>query len=891
MKTGSGRMKGKELRQTFLAYFESKGHARVPSSSLVPQDDPTLLFSNAGMNQFKDYFIDTDRAPWKTAASAQKCLRISGKHNDLENVGVSPRHHTFFEMLENFSFGAYFKTEAIQYAWEFLTETLKLPKKNLWVTVFEEDEEAKELWGKLTDVSKDRILKMGAKDCFWTMGDTGPCGPSSEIHYYIGPDDQPQSEEEFRKDDGTYVEIWNLVFMQSNLAADGSMTPLSSPCIDTGMGFERVVSILQGKSATYDADILRPIISVCEKLSGVTYDGSSYEEKNLKEDKAYASDVAMRVIADHSRSIAFMLADGVHPGSDGRGYVLRRLIRRAIRHGKVLNFKKPFLSETVKEVIAIYSETYNELKEREDLILKIADAEERKFQETLDAGLSLLEKEIKDLKPGTHLAGKTAFALHDTYGFPLDLTQDALKAYNLSVDVAGFEEAMKEQKSRSREDRKTQNISYAGLNLDSTEKTDFLGYNELETESKILHLAAEKEKKILKKDDTVSLIFNATPFYAESGGQVGDTGVIELNGTKLQVFDTQKAKGGQFIHSCKVLEGELSKDCMGSTAVLKVDAERRQKIKANHSATHLVHAALRTIIGPHVKQAGSRVDDNSLRFDYSHFEPVEDAALKEIQHFVNQYIRSNYAVSTEVMSLDAAKKKGAMALFGEKYGDTVRVVSIGPDSIELCGGTHVERSGDIGFLTVSYDSGISAGVRRIECRAAEGAEHELQSLKEQQNQIAGLLKSDSSDLADRVEKLLQRIKTLEKEVESQRAKLATAASGDLLSSAVTTPRGIKIIAQSIENTDTNTLRDMVDRLKIKLGSGVVALGSIDNGHAIIVAGVTEDLTPGTHAGNLIKEAVKLGGGKGGGRADFAQAGGLEASQLRSTLDKLIELVS
>ncbi|MEZ4753781.1 MAG: alanine--tRNA ligase [Bdellovibrionota bacterium] len=665
-------MKTEEIRKAFLDYFASKDHTVVQSSAVIPEDDPTILFTNAGMNQFKDCFLGAEKRDYVRAVSCQKCIRISGKHNDLENVGVTARHHTFFEMLGNFSFGDYFKEDAIKYAWEFVTEVLKLDKQRLWATVHLSDDEAEELWKKHSDIPADKILRLD-EDNFWSMGDTGPCGPSSEIFYYLGDDVKKQSKKDFLKDDGTYVEIWNLVFMQFDRSEDGTQTPLPMQSVDTGAGLERISAIMQGKKANWDCDLLREIISKVESVSAKKYDGSSYEVKNLQKDKAYATDVAMRVIADHARMASFSIAGGVMPSSEGRGYVLRRVMRRAIRHGRVLEFKETFLAKICDQVISLMGDHYNELKEKRTQILKVVEAEERKFYETLDSGLEILKKEAKGIKKGKLFPGETAFTLHDTYGFPLDLTQDALKEYSLEVDVPAFDKAMAKQKERSRDDRKSQSISYSAVKVDG-KPTEFLGYSKTEAESKVQQILEIDGKNTFKTGDLVSLVFNATPFYAESGGQVADTGCINLNGTRLEVIDAQKTPDGHFIHTCKLIEGRIDKSFAGKKAELSVDTARRNLIRANHSATHLVHSALREVLGDHVKQAGSRVDQNTLRFDYSHFEPVTDQQLHEIQTFVNDQIRANHEVITQEMSVDAAKKAGATALFGEKYGELVRVV-------------------------------------------------------------------------------------------------------------------------------------------------------------------------------------------------------------------------
>lgn len=881
---------GNEIRQKFLDYFAQQKHTIVSSSSLVPQNDPTLLFANAGMNQFKDCFLGAEKRAYTRATTSQKCMRISGKHNDFENVGLTARHHTFFEMLGNFSFGDYFKKEAIKYAWEFLTGEMKLSKSRLWVTIFEEDDDAGDLWSKNTDVLPGRILKLGAEENFWAMGDTGPCGPCSEIHYYLGDDESAQSEAGFRKDDGSYLEIWNLVFMQFDRSADGTLTPLPRPSIDTGMGLERFASVLQGKRSNYDSDLLRPIITRTEELCGFKYDGSSYQVRNLKTDAAYARDVAMRVIADHSRSMTFLIADGVHPGADGRGYVLRRLIRRAIRHGRALNFKDPFLSSTCQTVVNMFSKTYPNLQERCETILKVVDAEERKFHETLDAGLAILTREAEKLAANQQFPGSIAFQLHDTFGFPLDLTQDALKAYGKTVDQDAFNRAMQAQRTRSREDRKAAAITFKSLKIDAP-STQFIGYSEVQANSKLLHIErAEAAPDTPSENSQFGLVFERTPFYAESGGQVGDIGIIESGNVRLRVNDTTKTAAGHFLHHCEVVTGEFSTKMLGSEFKLEVDRQHRADIKVHHSATHILHAGLRSILGKHVQQAGSRVDDTALRFDFSHFEPLTPDQLEQLHDFMNEQVRENHQVQTEVMQLEDAKKRGAMALFGEKYGDSVRVVQIGEKSLELCGGTHVSRSGDIGFITVISEGGVSAGVRRIECVAGRSALRSYLGEQNERRQIAQLLKGESHHLPDKLEKVLSRIKQLEKESEALKAQLAQASSSSISSNVRKSPQGISVIAEVVPNTEIEALKSMVDSLRVKLGSGVVALASSGADGGILVSGVTSDLVKKVHAGNLVKQSAAASGGRGGGRADFAQAGGLNPSQLRETLDKLFALV-
>lgn len=878
-------LSGAEIRKKFLDYFASKGHEVVASSSLVPQNDPTLLFANAGMNQFKDIFVGAEKRAYSRATTCQKCVRVSGKHNDFENVGVTRRHHTFFEMLGNFSFGDYFKKDAILFGWEFITEVMKLDKSRLWVTVFENDDEAAELWATLTDVKKDRILRCGAEDNFWAMGETGPCGPCSEIHYFVGSDLSQQTEEVFRRDDGSFLEIWNLVFMQYERFSDGTQNALPKPSIDTGAGLERIASIVQGCVSNYDTDLARPIISVCEKLSGCRYDGRSFEG-DLKSDLAYARDVAMRVIADHSRAVTFLIADGVNPSNDGRGYVLRRILRRAVRHGRVLHFKAPFFTHTIDAVVEIFKGAYPELAEKADFIKRVADAEERKFHETLEAGMSILTREVEKLEPGQPFPGETAFQLHDTYGFPLDLTEDALKVYGNKVDTDAFDRAMNEQRTRSREDRKAQNITFSSVKVGG-EKTEFLGYKTMKSESVLLDVfetADEKGEKLY------NLVFDATPFYAESGGQVGDTGSVHFPDAWLQVRDTQKVQDGYFMHACTLLEGEFSESLKGQKAQLRVDEDRRRKIMANHSATHLLHAALRKVLGSHVKQSGSRVDHNSTRFDYSHFEPLTEQQRRDVQEFVNEHVRLDHEVETSIVSMDEAQRMGAMALFGEKYGDMVRVVRMGSVSMELCGGTHVERTGQIGLVLEVADAGVAAGVRRIECFSGSGALQAILAERAEREAIAALLKSDTSELPDKVEKMLHRARALEHDLEHMRARYISALGSGIASKATTMPSGLRAVIERVDDTDIDTMKGIVDDVRARIKSGVVALCGAHGSSGFLVAGATSDLRSKVHIGNLVKEAAQAAGGKGGGRPDFAQAGGLDASLVAKALQRFSEVL-
>ncbi len=881
-------MKTDEIRNKFLKYFESKGHQIIESSALIPAGDPTLLFTNAGMVQFKDCFLGTDKRAYSRATTSQKCLRISGKHNDLENVGRTARHHTFFEMLGNFSFGDYFKRDAIIYAWEFLTDVVGLAKDRLWVTVYQEDDEAAELWKELTDVLPGRILRCGKEDNFWAMGDTGPCGPCTEIHYFLGDDVKNQSEEAFRRSDGTYLEIWNLVFMQFNRDPSGNLAPLPKPSVDTGMGLERIAAVKQGARANYDTDLLRQLIHFTENLSGKKYDGKDYTARDPEKDAQYGYDVAFRVIADHVRSSAFLIADGINPGSDGRGYVLRRLVRRACRHGRVLGFRQAFLCDVAREVVRLYGEVYPELRSSEDKIHKLLKAEEEKFLTTLDVGITVLRKEVERIKESAlkTLTGAVAFQLHDTYGFPLDMTEDIVQQYGITVDHHGFTEQMELQRERSRAARG----SDTALILQRSVKalpTKFVGYEFTDYESEIVGIfQAAGEIKSAKLGDEVAVVVRETPFYAESGGQVGDTGSISAGNGWLDVVDTQKAGGDTIVHICKVTEGAVGS---GDAVRLAIDANRRKLIRVNHSATHLVHLALREVLGTHVKQAGSRVSENTLRFDFNHSEAITPEQLEEIESIVNSQILDNYSVTTELMPIDEAKRSGAMALFGEKYGSVVRVVQIGPRSRELCGGTHAERSGDIGFVSVLGEGSISAGVRRIEASAGWGA---LKRHREQRRLIkrtVSLLKSSEHELEDRVAKLLDRGRDIERQLERLNQSANVSHVSNLCDQAETLKDGSKLVIGRLENADPKQLRELADELKRKLERGIIVLSSVIDDKGVVLTAVTPNLTERFHAGKLMEEMAKVMGSRGGGRADMAQGGG-DASKLDAALDRFRELV-
>jgi alanyl-tRNA synthetase len=864
-----------QIRELFLSYYEARGHSRVASSSLLPGNDPTLLFTNAGMNQFKDRFLHPAASDMKRAVSSQKCLRISGKHNDLEEVGHSARHNTFFEMLGNFSFGDYFKKDAILFAWDLITNHIQFEQERLWVTIFETDDEAFDLWTTVAGVSASRIIRLGEKENFWSMGDTGPCGPCSEIHYYTGEDLSVQSAEDFLLEDGRYIEFYNLVFMQFDRSADGTLTPLSAPSIDTGMGLERVAHLKMGAKSNFDSQGLRDIIAFCERKTGFSYEGQVFARQNYSQDTQYQHDVSMRVIADHTRAVTLLIAEGVQPGSEGRSYVLRRLIRRAIRHGKSLGLDKPFLHEAALVMQQVYADVFPELKEQSDLIQRVLLAEEEKFRETLESGLKLLEQEKQKLQKGENLSGRAAFLLHDTYGFPLDLTQDALRSEGIAVDEAGFHQAMQEQKQRSQADRKGKKLQFVAKKYDC-QPSEFIGYRELECESSLLYTAATDEGNFF--------IAAQTPFYAESGGQVGDTGYCEVSGARIDVLDTQKTPEGHFLHFVAPKDMTMLRTRPKEKVRLFVDKVRRSRIAANHSATHLLHTALRETFGPHVRQAGSRVDEHTLRFDYSHFESPQINDLETIEQRVLQQIMGNYQVNVSETSLEEAKALGAMALFGEKYGERVRMVQIGPDSTELCGGTHVQRSGDIGGFVVVSEASISSGVRRIECKHGTAVLGEIQRLRNLEKMLAETLGSGTNDVADRVHTLIERSRLLEKQIESLNDRLLGLEMGDLLSSKATTGKGVNYLCSRVQAQDMNELRASVDSLRSKIESGVVILVATSSDAAMVAGGVAGGIP--IHVGKLLGAALTSVGGKGGGRDTFAQGGGIPLERV----DEFLNLV-
>jgi alanyl-tRNA synthetase len=857
-------MKTAEIREAFLSYFEKHGHTRVPSSSLVPHDDPTLLFTNAGMNQFKDTFLGLEKRDYSRACSAQKCVRAGGKHNDLENVGYTARHHTFFEMLGNFSFGDYFKREAIQFGWEFLTEVLKLPKEKLWVTVHITDDEAADIWINEIGVPADRLSRLD-EDNFWQMGDTGPCGPSSEIFYDHGPDvpgGPPGSEGD---DLDRYIEIWNLVFMQYNRDAEGTLHPLPAPSVDTGMGLERIAAVLQGVHSNYEIDLFQALIkAVAEKLS-VT----DLEEKSL------------RVIADHLRSAAFLIDDGVLPGNEGRGYVLRRIIRRAIRHGNKLGASEPFFAALVPALIEQMGGAYPSLVNKADAIIEAIAGEEAQFARTLDKGMVILEEALDGLT-GTVIPGEVVFRLYDTYGFPVDLTNDIARERGLTLDIEGYEAAMAEQRQRSQESGAFKVDYNATLNLEG--ETEFLGYQETAASGKVVALLKDNASvEQLSEGESGVVVLDRTPFYGESGGQVGDCGYLRNDSATLEVRDTTKAQQ-HHLHHVQVTAGSVR---VGDTVDAEIDAALRQRIRLNHSATHLLHAALRKHLGDHVTQKGSLVDGDKLRFDFAHGQALTADDLVAITEMVNAQIRANTPVTTQSMSMDAAIEAGAMALFGEKYGDEVRVLTMGTDafSVELCGGTHVERTGDIGlFLTVN-ESGVASGVRRIEAITGQRALDYTRQAFQKIYDVQGALKATPDNLVDKAVALRDENRALEKEIARLKQKLATSSGGDLTADAVSVG-DIKVLAARIDGADVPTLRDTLDQCKNKLGSSVVLLAAAEGGKISLVAGVSKDLTDRIKAGDLMREYATRLGGKGGGRPDMAQGGGTDEAALPEALASL-----
>ncbi len=849
------------LRQSFLDFFASREHRVVPGSSLVPGNDPTLLFTNAGMVQFKDVFLGREKGKYTRAATVQRCLRAGGKHNDLENVGYTARHHTFFEMLGNFSFGDYFKQDAIELAWEYLTGELGVPEKRLWVTVFEDDDEAAEIWLKKIGISKKRFGRLGAKDNFWAMGDTGPCGPCSEIFYDHGrkvPGGPPGSPDEHGD---RYVEIWNLVFMQFDRAGDGELAELPKPSVDTGMGLERMAAVMQGVTSNYDIDLFQRLIAAAAEVTGADDLESS----------------SLRVIADHIRACAFLIADGVLPGNEGRGYVLRRIIRRALRHGYDLGVSEPFFFRLVQPLQQEMGAAYPILIENSDHVEKVLHTEEERFDETLNQGMRILEDALDSLS-GKELSGDVVFKLYDTYGFPADLTADVARNRGIAIDQAGFDAAMLAQRERGRAAHK---FGAAGLSLPVDATTDFVGYDQLACSARIVAILKDGDSaQEIIADETGQIVLDHTPFYAESGGQVGDQGHISTADSRFRVDDTQK-HGNAHLH---IGVCETGRFAVGDEVEAGVNAIDRARTVLNHSATHLLHAALRQVLGKHVMQKGSLVAPDRLRFDFSHYEAVTAGELARIERLVNEQVRQNRAAETKLMAYDDAIKHGAVALFDEKYGDEVRVLKIGDFSVELCGGTHVSRAGDIGLFKITSESGIAAGVRRIEAATGDGALDWINASQAALDRVAALIKGNRDDVEDKVLQVVDRNRALEKELKTLRGKLAGAASPDL-AAAARDVKGVKVLSARLDDdTDPGTLRDTVDRMKDRLGTAVVVLGSATaDGKVRLAAGVTADATDRIRAGDLIKEVAVQVGGKGGGRADFAQAGGTDPRQLDAAL--------
>ncbi|WP_249856166.1 alanine--tRNA ligase [Aggregatibacter actinomycetemcomitans] len=858
-----------QIRQSYLDFFHSKGHQVVASSSLVPENDPTLLFTNAGMNQFKNVFLGLEKRPYSRATTAQRCVRAGGKHNDLENVGYTARHHTFFEMLGNFSFGDYFKQDAIHFGWEFLTspQWLGLPKERLWVTVYETDEEAYKIWHDEIGIVAERIIRIGdnkgapyASDNFWQMGDTGPCGPCTEIfydhgdHIWGGPPGSPE------EDGDRYIEIWNIVFMQFNRHADGTMEKLPKPSVDTGMGLERISAVLQHVNSNYDIDIFQKLIAKTAELTG---------EKDL-------TNKSLRVIADHIRSCAYLIVDGVVPSNEGRGYVLRRIIRRAVRHGHLLGAAEAFFYKLVPTLIEVMAQAGEEVKKHQATVEKLLRLEEEQFARTLERGLTLLDEALAEVK-GKVLSGEVAFKLYDTYGFPLDLTADVCRERGITIDEAGFEREMENQRLRA------QSASQFGMDYNNVIRVDgitrFEGYTESETLAKVTALFHDgKPVDTISSGQSAVVILDNTPFYAESGGQIGDIGRLEGNGFNFDVKDTQKY-GQVFGHIGELTQGSLS---VGQSVNAVVDEVHRQRISLNHSATHLLHAALRQVLGEHVAQKGSLVSDALLRFDFAQHEPISKAQLAEVERIVNQQVRANNPIKTDIMELEAAKAKGAMALFGEKYSDQVRVLTMGDFSIELCGGIHAKRTGDIGLFKIVTETAVAAGIRRIEAITGETAIEWLQNQQSLLNQSAELLKSDVNSITDKISLLQDKFKKVEKELQTLKEKAALQAGNDLAQSAVKI-NGVSVIAQQLDGIEAKSLRSMVDSLKNQLGSAVIVFASVVDEKVNLIVGVTQDLTGKVKAGELVNLMAQQVGGKGGGRPDMAMAGGTQPENVNKAL--------
>ncbi len=859
-------MQSHSIRQAYLDYFKQEGHTIVDSSSLVPDNDPTLLFTNSGMVQFKEAFALREDRGYTRAASCQRCIRAGGKHNDLDNVGYTARHHTFFEMLGNFSFGDYFKSEAIRFSWEFLTQVLKLPKDKLWVTIHDSDDEAWDIWVNEIGFDPDRMSRMGDKDNFWTMGDTGPCGPCSEIFFDHGdsvPGGPPGSPDD---DLDRYIEIWNLVFTQYDRQADGELIPLPSPCVDTGMGLERLAAVMQDVHNNYDTDLFQPIIRAAA-------------QRLLVEDIEHPS---LKVIADHLRSAVFLITDGVLPSNEGRGYVMRRIIRRALRHGHALGATEPFFCELVQTLAETMQHAYPFVSEMREQIERVLRKEEEQFQLTLDQGMRILEDALAGLGDET-IPGEVVFKLYDTYGFPTDLTGDIARERGLQLDMEGFEAAMEAQRARARSASRFSAAEDQDLTFEGT--STFNGYNALSQQAEVVALFKEgAAEQSLNVGDEGYMVLNATPFYAESGGQVGDTGMVAANGVQVRVLDTIKS-GETHLHRVMVEEGTLE---VGLQCDADVEATRRAATARHHSATHLLHAALREVLGTHVNQRGSLVDDEKLRFDFSHFEAVTDEELSQIEQRVNEEILRNTEVVTEEMAIEAAREKGAMALFGEKYSQSVRVLTMGEGfSIELCGGTHVQRTGDIGLFKIVSEQGIASGVRRIEAISGLRAASWVNEMEGQLVALGRQLKTDPAQLSQRIDAMVENQRRLEKELADLNARLLSGGSSE---TEVEEVAGISLIAKRVEGADPKSLPDAVDKMKNKLGSGVVVLASVQGGRIALIAGVTQDLTDRLDAGQIVNHVAQQVGGKGGGRKDLARAGGDQVDELDGALESVVGFV-
>ncbi|MGA1863280.1 alanine--tRNA ligase [Deferribacter thermophilus] len=871
-------MTGKEIREKFLKYFESKGHTRVPSSSLVPHNDPTLLFTNAGMNQFKDVFLGREKRDYTRACSCQKVVRAGGKHNDLENVGRTARHHTFFEMLGNFSFGDYFKKEAIEYTWEFLTNELNLPADKLYITVYKDDDEAFEIWNKHIGVPADRIYRMDEKDNFWAMGDTGPCGPCSEILIDQGPeigcgrvDCDPYC------DCDRHLELWNLVFMQYNRDESGKLNPLPKPSIDTGMGLERITAVVQKVPSNFDTDLIKPIIEYAAKLSNKNYGDN---EKD---------DTSLRVIADHARATTFLISDGVLPSNEGRGYVLRRIMRRAMRHGKMLGFKEPFFYQVCEFVSDFMSDPYIELMDKKSYVSKVVKFEEERFNKTLETGLKIAEELLEKYRENKEIPGFEIFRLYDTYGFPVDLLQDIMEDNGYKLDLVGFDEEMKKQQERAKQAWAGSGESFIAdiyKKLENQFKTEFIGYENTNSESSVLAIVKDdNETQEISESSEFELILDQTPFYPESGGQVGDTGKIYNENCNIEVLDCKKV-GNLIIHKCKLLNGKVKK---GDKVTAVIDVEKRKNTERNHTATHLLHKALQMVLGDHVRQAGSLVAPDRLRFDFTHFAPVDDEEIKKIELLVNENIIKNIEVTKTIKPIEEAIKEGAMALFGEKYDKEVRVVEVPGFSKELCGGCHVERTGDIGLFKIVSEASVAAGIRRIEAVTGLEAVKFTQEINSIAKKSALLLKSNINDVPSKITELQEQLKNTQKELSKLQDKLNASKAEDILSN-VKEINGVKVLAVKMDNTEINALRNFVDMAKAKIKSGIVLVGSVNGDKVTFLCGVTKDLTSKYKAGDIVKEIAKITGGGGGGKPELAQAGGKNPEKIDEALNHIYSIL-